>query len=87
MNSMQSIGIIFGANVGTTITAQIVAFNVTEAALPMITIGFLMTFASKQGKSRYYGAMLMGLGPHLLRHDHHGRGDGAFAHPTRRSWS
>ena len=62
MNSMQSIGIIFGANVGTTITAQIVAFNVTEAALPMITIGFLMTFASKQGKSRYYGAMLMGLG-------------------------
>ena len=43
-------------------TAQIVAFRVTEAALPMITIGFLITFASKQGKSRYYGAMLMALG-------------------------
>jgi len=62
MTMMQSIGIIFGANVGTTITAQIVAFRVTEAALPMLTIGFLMTFVSKQGKARHYGAMLMGLG-------------------------
>jgi len=62
MTMMQSIGIIFGANVGTTITAQIVAFRVTEAALPMLTIGFLMTFVSKQGKTRHYGAMLMGLG-------------------------
>lgn len=62
MTMMQSIGIIFGANVGTTVTAQIVAFRVTEAALPMITIGFLMTFASKKGKTQYYGAMLMGLG-------------------------
>ena len=62
MTSMQSIGIIFGANVGTTITAQIVAFNVTEAALPMLTVGFLLTVATKQGKGRYYGGMLMGLG-------------------------
>jgi len=62
MSMMQSIGIIFGANVGTTITAQIVAFRVTEAALPMITLGFLMSFVSKQGKARHYGAMLMGLG-------------------------
>ncbi len=62
MTMMQSIGIIFGANVGTTLTAQIVAFRVTEAALPMITIGFLMTFVPTQGKARYYGAMLMGLG-------------------------
>jgi len=62
MSMMQSIGIIFGANVGTTLTAQIVAFNVTEAALPMITVGFLMTFAAKQGNGRHYGGMLMGLG-------------------------
>ncbi len=62
MTMMQSIGIIFGANVGTTVTAQIVAFRVTEAALPMITVGFLMTFASKRGNAQYYGAMVMGLG-------------------------
>ena len=62
MTMMQSIGIIFGANVGTTVTAQIVAFNVTEMALPLITVGFLMVFASKEGKTRHYGSMLMGLG-------------------------
>ncbi len=62
MTMMQSIGIIFGANVGTTVTAQIVAFNVTQAALPLITIGFLMTFTSGEGKGRHYGGMLMGLG-------------------------
>jgi len=62
MTMMQSIGIIFGANVGTTVTAQIVAFNVTEAALPMITIGFVMLFVSPVGKARNYGSMIMGLG-------------------------
>lgn len=62
MTMTQSIGIIFGANVGTTMTAQIVAFNVTALALPMITVGFLMLFTSKQGKAKHYGGMLMGLG-------------------------
>ncbi|MEZ5862300.1 MAG: Na/Pi cotransporter family protein [Geminicoccaceae bacterium] len=62
MSSVQAIGIIFGANVGTTVTAQIVAFNVTAAALPMLTIGFLMTFAAGDGRRRHYGTMLMGLG-------------------------
>lgn len=62
MTMTQSIGIIFGANVGTTVTAQIVAFRVTEAALPMIAVGFLITFTSKRGSGRSYGGMLMGLG-------------------------
>ena len=62
MTMTQSIGIIFGANVGTTLTAQIVAFNVTEAALPLITVGFAMSFIVKKGNARHYGAMLMGLG-------------------------
>jgi phosphate:Na+ symporter len=62
MTLVQSIGVIFGANVGTTITAQIVAFNVTAAALPLITVGFLMIFLGKNGRARHYGDMLMGLG-------------------------
>ena len=62
MTLIQSVGVIFGANVGTTITAQIVAFNVTAAALPLITVGFLMIFIGKQGRVRHYGGMLMGLG-------------------------
>ncbi|MEW8521531.1 MAG: Na/Pi cotransporter family protein [Candidatus Thiodiazotropha endolucinida] len=62
MSLSQSIGVIMGANVGTTITAQIVAFKVTKAALLMIGVGFTMLFASKQEKIKHYGAMLMGLG-------------------------
>jgi phosphate:Na+ symporter len=62
MSLSQSIGVIMGANIGTTITAQIVAFKVTKAALLMIGVGFTMLFASKQERIRHYGAMLMGLG-------------------------
>lgn len=59
---VQSVGVIFGANVGTTVTAQIVAFNTTALAFPFIAIGFVMTFVAKQGVARHYGAMLIGLG-------------------------
>jgi phosphate:Na+ symporter len=62
MTLVQSVGVIFGANVGTTVTAQIVAFNTTALALPFIAIGFVTSFVRKQGVARHYGAMLMGLG-------------------------
>ncbi|MEW8507368.1 MAG: Na/Pi cotransporter family protein [Candidatus Thiodiazotropha sp.] len=62
MSLSQSIGVIMGANVGTTITAQIVAFKVTKAALLMIGVGFTLLFAAKQERIKHYGAMLMGLG-------------------------
>jgi phosphate:Na+ symporter len=54
--------VIFGANVGTTVTAQIVAFNTTALALPLIAIGFVTGFVWKDGVARHYGAMLLGLG-------------------------
>ena len=62
MTLVQAVGVIFGANVGTTVTAQIVAFNTTALALPLITIGFVTSFVWKEGVARHYGAMLMGLG-------------------------
>ena len=62
MSLSQSIGVIMGANIGTTITAQIVAFKVTKYALLMIAAGFGMFFFSKKDKIRHYGGMLMGLG-------------------------
>ena len=62
MSMAQSIGIIMGANIGTTITAQIVAFKVTKFALLMVAVGFGMLFTSKQEKIKQYGGMLMGLG-------------------------
>lgn len=58
----QSVGIIMGANIGTTITAQIVAFKVTKVALLMIGIGFSLLFFVKHERISQYGTMLMGLG-------------------------
>jgi phosphate:Na+ symporter len=62
MSMSQSIGIIMGANIGTTITAQIIAFKITKAALLMVAGGFGMLFFSKQEKIQHYGQAIMGLG-------------------------
>lgn len=62
MSLSQSIGFIMGANIGSTVTAQIIAFKVTQYALVPVAIGFAMSFVSKKEKVRQYGAMLMGLG-------------------------
>jgi phosphate:Na+ symporter len=62
MTLSQSVGIILGANIGTTITAQIVAFKVTKYALLMIAIGFSLLFFFKMEKAKQYGNILMGLG-------------------------
>jgi phosphate:Na+ symporter len=62
MTMSQSIGVIFGANIGSTMTAQIVAFNITQYALVGVIIGFLLLFTGKTDKTRHYGSMIMGLG-------------------------
>ena len=62
MSLSQSIGVIMGANIGSTFTAQIIAFNVTQYSLGMIAIGFAMTFAARSERLKHSGAMLMGLG-------------------------
>jgi phosphate:Na+ symporter len=62
MSLSQSVGIIMGANVGTTITAQIIAFKVTKYAMILISAGFLMLFVSKRDAVRQIGGMVMGLG-------------------------
>ncbi|NWK56499.1 Na/Pi cotransporter family protein [Verrucomicrobiaceae bacterium N1E253] len=62
MNFSQSIGIIMGANVGTTMTAQIIAFKVTKYALLLIGTGFSLSFFFKNERLKHYGNMIMGLG-------------------------
>ena len=62
MSLAQSVGVIMGANIGSTVTAQLIAFKVTKAALLMIGIGFTMLFAGRKERIRHYGGMLMGLG-------------------------
>jgi len=62
MSMSQSVAVIIGANIGTTITAQILAFKVTALALPLIALGFLMTLAARENQVRQYGFITMGLG-------------------------
>ncbi len=62
MSMAQSIGVIMGANIGSTITAQIIAFKITHASMLMIAIGFGMLFFIQQEKIKLYGNILMGLG-------------------------
>lgn len=62
MTLPQAVGVIMGANIGTTMTAQIIAFKVTQAALGMVGVGFMMFFASKKESVKQYGNMIFGLG-------------------------
>ena len=62
MSFTQSIGVIMGANVGTTVTAQIVAFRIDELALAFIAFGFLLLFVGRSDRTRHLGAIVMGLG-------------------------
>ncbi len=59
---VQSIGVIMGANVGTTVTAQIIAFKITKYALVLVATGFALKFLSKKERVQQYGLMVMGLG-------------------------
>jgi len=58
----QSIAVVMGANIGTTITAQIVAFKATALAPIMIIIGFVPYFFLEDGKVKEIGRSIMGLG-------------------------
>jgi phosphate:Na+ symporter len=62
MSMTQSIGVIMGANIGTTITAQIIAFKVTKFALLMVAVGFGMLFLAKRTDLKHHGKGIMGLG-------------------------
>ena len=62
MSFSQAVGVIFGTNIGTTITAQIIAFKVTKYALLLISVGFGMLFIGNKERMKQYGAMAMGLG-------------------------
>ena len=62
MTLAQSVGVIMGANIGSTATAQILAFNVAQYALLPVAIGFFMIFAGKKERLKHYGMMVMGLG-------------------------
>lgn len=62
LTTAQSVAVIMGANIGTTITAQILAFKVTALALPVLSLGFFVSVVAKRKETREYGRILLGLG-------------------------
>lgn len=62
MNLTQAVGVILGANVGTTITAQLIAFKISDIALPAIFVGVAISFFAKRRKWRYVGEIILGFG-------------------------
>jgi phosphate:Na+ symporter len=62
MSLNQAIGVIMGANIGTTVTAQIIAFKIKDFALPFIALGVALALFGKSKKQRYAGNGIIGFG-------------------------
>ena len=55
MKLPQAISIIFGANIGTTMTAQLIAFKLSDYIWPIVFIGFIVFFFAKKEKAKNIG--------------------------------
>ncbi|MDT2613280.1 Na/Pi cotransporter family protein [Enterococcus dongliensis] len=62
MTLKQAIGVIMGANIGTTVTAFIIGFNLSEYALPIIGTGAILLFFAKRSSLQSIGQILFGFG-------------------------
>ena len=62
MSLEQAIGVILGANIGTTVTGWIIAFKIVKLSFPLISVGVFIRFFSKSEKWRYIGEILFGFG-------------------------
>ncbi|MFN7251224.1 MAG: Na/Pi cotransporter family protein [Anaerobacillus sp.] len=62
MTLKQAIGVIMGANIGTTVTAFIIGFKIQAYALPIIAIGTFFIFFIKHKKAQNYGQVIFGFG-------------------------
>ena len=62
MNLSQAVGVIMGANIGTTITAQITAFDLTALAPLLLFIGCILAVFVKKAMVQHGGRILLGFG-------------------------
>lgn len=62
MTLRQAIGVIMGANIGTTVTAFIIGIDLGEYALPIIAVGALLLFFFKNKKVQSFGQIVFGFG-------------------------
>ncbi len=62
MSLRQAVGIIMGANIGTTITAQLIAFDLGNYSLPAVALGAFLLFFSKKKRFKQMGQVVFGFG-------------------------
>lgn len=62
MSLPQAISVIFGANIGTTMTAQLMAFKISNYIYPIIFLGFILNFVSKKEKIKNVGMVIFSFG-------------------------
>ncbi|UOD34179.1 Na/Pi cotransporter family protein [Deferribacteraceae bacterium V6Fe1] len=62
MNLTQALSVVLGANIGTTITGQLIAFKMGSLALPAIALGACFKMFSRNKKRQYFGEILLGFG-------------------------
>jgi phosphate:Na+ symporter len=62
MSLTQAVGVMLGCNVGTTMTAQLIAFKLSALALPAIALGVPLKYFSTRKKYRYLGEVILGFG-------------------------
>lgn len=62
MSLHQAVGVIMGANIGTTITAQLIAFQIEALSLPAIGLGVLLFIFARRERLRFLGQVVLGFG-------------------------
>jgi len=62
MSLKQAVGIIYGANIGTTFTAQLMAFDLTRMALPILSVGVVTMYFAKRDTIKNIGQGILGCG-------------------------
>ncbi len=62
MNLYQAAGVIFGANIGTTVTSQLVSFNLSEIASVILLIGVLLLMFTKNRNITKFAEIIVGFG-------------------------
>ncbi|MBF0111184.1 MAG: Na/Pi cotransporter family protein [Desulfamplus sp.] len=62
MSFEQAVGVVLGANVGTTMTAQMISLKLTGLALPAVAIGVPVKYFSKSRYYRHIGEIILGFG-------------------------
>ena len=62
MTFRQSLGVILGADIGTTFTVQLLAFKAQDIALLLVGVGFALSFFARRGFAKNMGQAVLGFG-------------------------